>query len=428
MDGRLTLIPSFKDLARNPASAMAAANLFAVPLNLAQGILLARILEPGDYGVWIGLLLLFHYGQYSYLGATTSVFRQIPLQRGRQDAARADRLTAAAHGLVLVTNLGWAVVGAALAFSVYRDVWVGGLALVGLTILEIWINLGQVELKASGRFHAASAVVVTRAVVNLALLPLVAWLGLEGAYVRWLVLAVVLLALTWRHDPVPLRFRFDREAFGDLIRDGGPILLVGVVFAFQVNLGLTLLQLMADDVTRGHYGVAAILMTIMMAIPSAVGQTSYPAMVEEFGRTGATDGLWGATLRRTARIGLVSVLAVALGALVLPVAVRSVLPAYVPGIGAALAILPGTAFVAASVPASYLMQTIGRQRLHALVSLVGLGVQAVLGVAALRQGHGITGMALGMSIGFALYFVLLLSTARIARHRPRREAPASSPP
>lgn len=423
MDGRLILFPGPRELSRNPATALAAANTTTVLLNLVQGFLFARILGPADYGVWLGLLLLFQYGQYTYLGASTSVFRQIPLQRGRQDRARAERLTAAAHGLVLLTNLGWIAIGAALAFTVYRDVWFGALALVGLTVLEIWLHLGQVELKASERFHAAAAVVGTRGVVNLGLLPLVVWMGLDGAYLRWLLLALLLMTITWRYDPVPLRFRFDREAFGDLIRDGGPILVVGVVFAFQIHLDRTLLLLLADDVALGHYGVAAILMTVMMAVPNAVGQTAYPAMVEEFGRTGKTDGLWGATLRRTARVGIVAIVLAGIGFVVLPTFVRIVLPAFEPGIAAARAILPGTAFVAASVPASYFLQTIGRQGLHVRVNLGALVVQAALGVFAWQRVGTIEALALAMSGAFAVYLVALLLAARRARHAPRVDAP-----
>lgn len=425
MDGRLTLIPSFRDLSRNPATAMAGANVTFVLLNLVQGLLLARILGPEKYGIWLGLVLLFQYGQYTYLGATTSVFRQIPLQRGRQDAARAEQLTSAAHGLVLLTNFGWALIGAVLAFTVYRDVWFGALALVALTVMEIWINLGETELKASERFHTASAIVITRGVLLVALLPLVAWIGLEGAYLRWFLIALVLLAIIAMRNPVPRRFRFDREAFGDLIHDGGPILLVGVIFAFQIHLDRTLLLLLSDEASLGQYGVAAILMSVMMAIPKAVGQTAYPAMVEEFGRTGRTDGLWGATLRRTARVGAVAVVAAGAGVIALPYFVEWVLPAFVPGIDAARAILPGTAFVAASVPASIFLQTIGRQGLHARTNLVALVVQALLGVAALRMDTGIVGLATAMSIAFGCYFGLLLWTASRARHRPRPEAPTT---
>ena len=421
MDGRLIPVRAYL---RDPAAVMAAANFSTVFLNLVQGVLFARILGPADYGVWLGLLLLFQYGQYTYLGATTSVFRQIPLQRGRRDPERERVVTAAAHGLILTTNLGWLVVGSVLAFTVYHDTWTGALALVGLTVLEIWLQLGQVELKGSQRFHAASAVIAVRGIANLALLPLVVWLGLNGAYLRWFVLALLLLTLTWWRNPIPLRWRFDRAAFADLIRDGGPILLVGVVFAFQIHLDRTLLVWMGDDVMLGHYGVAAILMTVMMAVPAAVGQTSYPRMLEAFGRTGRTDGLWAATLRRTGRVGSVAVVAAVAGYVALPMVVSIALPAFTDGIEAARRVLPGTVFVASSVPLSYFLQTIGRQGLHVSVNVGALLVQAVLGVAALQRGLGIEGLAVAMSIGFGVYFVALLLTARVARHSPRRAAPA----
>ena len=400
-----------------PATAFAAGNGTSLLLNLVQGILFMKILGPERYGTWLGLLLLFQYGQHTHLGAINATLRQLPLLRGEGRPERAAQIAGAARALTALTSLGWAAIGAVLVAVFYGNVVLGAATLVLVTGAEVWLNLGQAELKTEHRFRTVALLLPGRMVFNLALLPVVAVWGLEGAYLRWIVVIACALVVTWKVDPVRARLRFDRADMRALIADGGPILLVGVLFALQTGLDRTLIFLMLEPGALDRYGVAGILMTMMMVLPGAVGQTSYPRMLEYFGKTGDAAGLWPAVVKRIVGVAGLSAAAALVGGLLAPWFVDLVLPRFGPGVAAAQLLLPGGVALAASVPASYYLQTIRRQRLHAAVSGAAVGVQILLGIVAVRHWGHVEAVAASTSVALGLYAVALITTAAVTARR-----------
>lgn len=395
-----------------PATSFAAGNGTSILLNLVQGILFMRILGPERYGVWLGLLLLFNYGQHTHLGAVNATLRQLPLLRGEGKPDRAAELAGAARALVMLTSVGWGVCGAVLAWVFYRDLVLGALTLVLVTGAEVWLNLGQAELKTVHRFGTIAWLLPARMVLNLVLLPIVLVGGLEGAYLRWIVVIAVMLAVTWRLDPVRAPLRWELRDMRALIADGGPILVVGVLFALQTSLDRTFIFFGLEPGAMERYGVAGILMTMMMVVPGAVGQTSYPRMLEYFGRTGDAFGLWPAVVKRMLGVFAVSAGAALVGAWLAPWFVQLALPRFTTGVLAAQLLLPGGVMLAMSTPASYFLQTIRRQRTHMVVSACAVLVQIVLGLVAVRSFGTVEAVAVSTSVALTLYAIALVLTAR----------------
>lgn len=403
---------------RGPAARLGSALYLALAINLVQGVLLMRLLEPSDYGRWLELFLVFSYGQHFHLGLQNSVLRQLPLLRGRDEPSRARELAGSAHGGLALLSGMWLLAGGAVAVVVYPSMPGLALVVVAITALEAWTQLAIAEMKTAERFGLVGLLAIGRSVVNLVLLVLVWWLGLEGAYLRWGLLLVALTLVAWVSNPVRVRWRWNRDDLRFMLSDGGPILLVGVLFSFQVSMDKTLIKAFLDEHAMGRYGAAAILMTMMMVIPSSVGQTAYPRMLQAFGRGVAPSEIWSGVRRQVAWVLLASAVVAALGGWLMPWALEWVLPKYLPGVRAAQWLLPGTVFLSASVPVSYFLQTIRRQRLHAVVSAVGVGLQIALGSSVLARGGDIEGLAAATSAALLLYFLLLAAVAARASRRP----------
>lgn len=410
---------SFQTILRSPAAIFASGSYLAILLNLLQGVLFMRILGPEKYGVWLSLLLLLRYGQHAHFGTTQSVQRQLPLLRGQGRDADAVNFAANGHGLMSLVTVGWAAVGAALVALFYPDVRLGGAVLVLLTAMEMWSQLGVAELKTQHRFGIVTALVTGRAALNLALLPLVVWWGLQGNYLRWILVFAVMVVWTWWRNPRRTGFRYDLPVFSEIVRDGAPILAVGVVFTFQVSMDQTLIFLGLGEEALGRYGVAALLMTIMLVIPSAVGQTAYPRMLEQFGRDGDAAALHPGVRRRTILVTTASAVIALLGILAMPSVVNWIIPAYAPGVRAAQWLLPGGVFLAASVPSSDFLQTVKQQHRHLRLSLVAFTAHLAAGLLALRLGGGIEAIAASTTGAFGLYALLLILSAHRHAHRVR---------
>jgi O-antigen/teichoic acid export membrane protein len=399
---------SISAILRSPAAVFASGSYLAIVLNLLQGVLFMRILGPEQYGVWLSLLLLFRYGQHVHLGANQSVLRQLPLLKGKGDLDAVAGYAANGRGMIALASVGWSVLGAALIPFFYADVKLGAAVLILVTAMEMWWQQGIAELKTQHRFGVVASMVSARAALNLALLPMVLWLDLDGAYLRWILLMVVILAWTWRRNPVGGGISFDWSTFGRIVRDGGPILAVGMVFTLQVGLDQTLIFLGLGDQALGRYGVAALLMTIMLVIPSAVGQTAYPRILEQYGRDGDVAALHPGVRRRTWLVTAVSAVIAVIGALALPWVVRWIMPAYLPGVTAAQWLMPGGVFLAASVPSSDFLMAVEQRMLHLRISLLAVTIQLVAGLAVLRTGGDIEEIAATTTASFAIYSLLLI--------------------
>lgn len=402
---------SFTDIIRSPAAVFASGSYLAIVLNLLQGVLFMRILGPEQYGIWLSLLLLFRYGQHAHLGTIHSAQRQLPLLRGQGLEREATDYAANAHGMLAVATVGWGLVGAGLIAIFYPQVKLGAAVLVLVTGMEMWWQQGLAELKARHRFGIVASLISGRAALNFALLPLVVWAALDGAYLRWILLMSVILAWTWARNPVRGGLRFQWSEFGRIVRDGGPILAVGVVFSFQVSLDQTLIFLGLGEEALGRYGVAALLMTIMLVIPSAVGQTAYPRMLEQYGRDGDAGALHPGVRRRTLIVTVGSALIAALGIFAMPYVVGWIMPAYAPGVRAAQWLLPGGVFLAASVPSSDFLQTVRQQNLHLRLSLIAFSIQLAAGLAVLRLGGDIEQIAASTTASLGVYALLIVTVA-----------------
>jgi O-antigen/teichoic acid export membrane protein len=402
---------SLDSILRSPAAVFATGSYLAVGLNLIQGVIFMRLIGVDDYGIWLGLLLLFRYGQHCHLGTLQSVQRQLPLMKGGGDLAAGQRYAEAGHGMLTLASVGWGVLGMILVLLFYPSVKLGGAVLVLVTGMEMWWQEAIAELKSQHRFGIVATSIGGRAALNLALLPMVWWWGLDGAYLRWILLMTLVLAWTWARNPVRGRPRFDRQVFGQILRDGGPILAIGVVFSFQVALDQTLIFFGLGEDALGRYGVAALLMTIMLVIPSAIGQTSYPRMLEEYGRDGNAAALFPSVRRRTLLVVAGSAVMALIGAVLMRPVVEWLLPSYLPGVPAAMWLLPGGVFLAASVPSTYYLQTIQKQGAHLRLSVVALAVQLAMGLGALRSGGGIEAIAASTTAAFGVYAILIIGGA-----------------
>ena len=95
-------------------------------------------------------------------------------------------------------RVGWVGLGAVLIALFYSDVRLGAAVLVLVTGMEMWWQQGIAELKTQHRFGVVASMIGSRSALHLVLLPLVVWIGLDGAYLRWILLMVVILAVTWR--------------------------------------------------------------------------------------------------------------------------------------------------------------------------------------------------------------------------------------
>ncbi|HEY5314245.1 MAG TPA: hypothetical protein VIK18_17060, partial [Pirellulales bacterium] len=172
-------------------------------LALAGSLLVRRLIDPAQMGVWQGLKLFLGYSNYANLGISKGAARQWSVAQGSGQIHAARRgldlafsfntLASAAYGAVLLAIAGWlALAGAG---SIERA-WCAGLAVLAVAVvLQRHVSFHVTVLRAGRDFRTTSHLAVVEAGLALVAGVLGTWLwGLYGLYAS---LVVVLLGSWW---------------------------------------------------------------------------------------------------------------------------------------------------------------------------------------------------------------------------------------
>jgi O-antigen/teichoic acid export membrane protein len=393
--------PMFREFLRFGASTVG-----VQAARVGAGLVVAASLGPTLWGWWYLLNLIVAYGSLTHLGALNAMNREVPAALGRGDGAAADDLRRVALGTVIVGTGAASVLLLLAAWGAAGIVPVREVALMLMLLgAHQAYEYAAMTLKATTRFQALSSLQF----VSVASYPLLAIagaaaLGLEGFILGQVLSYALLSVLARRGAGVSYAPRFDVAAARPLVAVGFPIMLVGLVYALFSSVDRWVVVAFLGAESLGHYALAIMALGAVSLLPQVVAQQYYPRVAHAWAARRDT-----AELRRLAtqvrNMTFASVLpVVAVLIVVVPPAVRWLLPAFAPGIPALL--------VTVFVP---LVNAIGQGYggvLHMLDRQVWL-LYAIAAAAALNAALsaalvgplGLVGVALGSLIAFAFYGV-----------------------
>lgn len=227
------------------------ANLLAAGIGFASVMLLTRLVEPAQYGIYVIAVSLATV--ISSLGFT---WLRHAIMRFQSEPAADVRLAALAGYFLTLAVFPLALAVLTRLFGVSLNVALAALAFAATMML---FELGQELLRARQKVKAQALAGVSRSILSLALA--VAWvlagfggLGLAAAVtMSYLVIAVASGPVIWRAPLKP----FDRDTLGILARYGLPITLSGMFVGLTLNLDRLVLAWMLGAETAGIYGAIA---------------------------------------------------------------------------------------------------------------------------------------------------------------------------
>ncbi|MBK7046307.1 MAG: hypothetical protein IPH48_07275 [bacterium] len=376
-------------------------------ITLLQGLVLSRILGPDLLGFWMSLMLVVTYGQHLHLGIVNAVNRQIPLLQGQGRLAEVQDYANTAASALLRFSCAWMLIGSVIAVFIFRSHPGGAILVCGLAVAEVWYQMYVTLMKTHGRFGVVGFLNVARAAGMLALLPIVHAWTIPGLYLRAAIIAILSVAAAAVLSPVRLAPRGTGRRVFEIVSEGFPLLLVGMVFSVQISIDRLLVASMMGPTSLGEYSLATMLLSIMIVIPGVIGITSYPEMLRRIGSSGGPRQIRPLVQRQTRGILIASVLISSMAVVVSGPVVRIMLPEYVAGIEPAKWLLPGMAALAASMPASYFLQAVRRQGTHLAVSISSLVMHAALIAVLVINGRNLVAVAVATSVAYAAYGIVL---------------------
>jgi O-antigen/teichoic acid export membrane protein len=363
-------------------------------LSLVRGFWVPHFLTPADYGL-LGTIILFQtYADYMHLGVLYAISREVPLELARGNNELAKKISSTAMTLNLMTLiplvLGCTII--AVAFTDPQNSLIFAILAMLIPISRLGFFADN-QLKSHLRMGVISSASAIWAVVSFALVIPAVWMwGLPGALGAMLVSSIYpvlhkglgggLVAPGW-----------DSRVAKRIIGIGFPLFLLNFSgFLFLVADRTTILSILGKE-ALGYYTIGVVVAGFLTLIPVNLAFAFSPRILACYGSTNDCTSLRDYLLKPFQGSATISGLLSGGAVIVLPAVLGNLLPAYLPGLGAAMvAAVAGVMIGVVSLPNEVLI-TLGRQKLMLPLKVATLVLVAAGDWLVLTSGWGLIAVA-----------------------------------
>lgn len=403
----------------------ATGNTVAMLLGVVGSLVMARYVGPQDMGVFRTFAILAGYILFMEAGVFEGFPREYLLQIGRGDQAKAEHAASACLAWIAFVSLVGAILFVSLAFraACYRD-WMqfwGWMAYIPVVVYSFYGAYLGSTYRTNRHFVLLSNINVTQAVVGTLFLPLLPIMGYYGACLRIAGTTAVQMGLLHHWRPLKIRPRVDWRKFFEVIRVGLPLSATGYLYTSAwYSLEGTLVLAWFGTKAMGLYTIAVFSRAFVMQLGQNVNQFVNVKIFNEYGRTNCVEDCLRLILKPMMIAVLASLPLVVIGWLLLPHAIRLLVPKYVEAIFISQLMLLMLPIMFLRMLTVILWAT-GRQ-LYCFAT-VGTGVIVFLGCAYLLHWlkFGVPGVAIAFLLGMVanaltsslLIWLLILQEKRL---------------
>jgi len=182
---------------------------------------------------------------------------------------------------------------------------------------------------------------------------------------------------------------------------------VGVAYTVLISVDKIMIIRMIGAKELGFYSIAILAFTYTNTFPKLFGIVIFPNMQEEYGKTDSKDHIIGYVKKPAIIMAYVFPLLLAAAYFAIPVLVHYVLPKYLLGIMSMKILLAGCFFISLTPLAQNFAISINKQAVLIPMTIAAVGLGMGLNYFMIKAGYGINGVALGTSVAYMVYFVIL---------------------
>ena len=375
--------------------------LFLVGSTFLFNIIIARMLGPGEMGVWQTAVLFATYGMILLFGTLNGMGREVPYLLGRKDTKGVEESIATAF-FVIAISIG--LLAIFILFAKYIDLLSTWLLLGAGLLFARFLNSFSVMLLRS--FQRFARLGMHQAFVAVVLLLGMLWIWGKPSLYRLLVVTdiALILASVFAYKFIHTN-RFRLRRLWTLVQVGLPIMLAGFLFGLLTTVDrLLILRFLGTD-WLGLYTPAIMAFGVLTIVPSMVSNLIYPKLAHEFGQNENVARLIP-LVGRAMKINFTVTLACALLFLLIFYAgiIPYFLPAYLEGRFPMIIILLSAFFFPVAQSFGDLFNVVGWQKRYLLNMALGLLFSASFGYVFIGPaGLGLNGVAIGSVMGAAVF-------------------------
>jgi O-antigen/teichoic acid export membrane protein len=373
----------------------------------------ALLLGPTVWGIWQGAKLVLVYGGNLNMGVPNGMNREIPILRGRQDKEQESVITNVTFSFTLVIALITSV-GIILPSFVFE---LGQKLTLILRFIAPMIFLLHIRgfyallLRGRGEFNLVSIMTLMDGFGNVFSILLIFPYGLSGFLAGQLIrISITTGYACWKSTYV-VCWHWNWKALYPLVVIGFPIMLITLTNAMFATTDRLLILAILGARSLGFYSLGNLVFAPFLIIFSAASTVMYTNYGYKYGKTNDPKSLKKDVIFPMQNLSILISLIIGITCIALPWIVHKFLPAYTDGITPSRILMFGLFFFAiTSMPANLLL-TLDKQVHRLVIVLVSLLTNLTFSYLALRLGYGITGVAVGTTLGYLLFFFCISGVA-----------------
>jgi len=386
--------------------------IIAIPKEL----IVAGVLNPAGYGI-IGIVNLWEsYTGFINLGVGAAAGREVPylIGKGEHNNARSVQNIAVTSDLFTRSIPFVILVTAALCYS--ELTFKLGLALAAVTVILTGFsgNLDnmcfvrqQYSLVFKGRFINSFA--------NVAIvLALIFWLKIYAVFIAAALSALITLLFFLKYQDIGFQFKIDWAETRRLIKPGIALVMLALIYnGFRLvdrTVGAYYLSLSELGMYMFALKFALFGITFLKQSISALSPTLY----EQAGKSGDLYGVFSSLARTAVCWSLLAAMMIPSAQMLFFGLVKYIVPKYAESIPVFYVLSLSFFLVTTYAFANTILVSpmVNRQNLSVKLNAVGLGLNAVLDIAAVKLGYGMVGIAWGTIISQGLMILMFFYVCR----------------
>lgn len=392
------------------AGSYSLASALAQGVSLCAALLARRFLGPSQSGVWAVFQVVLGYSNYSTLGVTEAVTREIPFYLGKNDPVRCDAIKNQVFSFVLLTSIlvagGLVVYALSLRGGVSSEIFYGLLGTSALVLLNRFNNLLIALLRAYMYFDVASRQAVAASLINAVLMATLSYHFRIYGFMWAMGLSFVFnILFILGHRKFTFRICFDANRIKELILFGAPLMSIGFINTIFLSADKIMIGRYLGLAELGLYGLAFMGAQYLGTFPNSVAIVLVSHLHKRFASRQTAeslkDHLQGAVLLFSSMMPCL----IALAFFLMPYIIISYLPSFQSCIPAARTLLLCSFFSAIQQPYSDFSVAVRDNRQLLVLYAVFCPVVFALDWLAIRGGFGIAGVAIATFAAVYMRFV-----------------------
>lgn len=387
-------------------------NYLSTALQLARGLVLARLLGPASLGVYAAVGLVIAYSAFANLGMGGVALREIPIALGGGQNQEAEAWR-------------WYALATSTACSILAAVCLAGYVLLRWGSLQPDLRFGLLTgcfvlvssalssqqlaiLRAQQHFGRLTAILVSTAAVSLiagiagALLA-----GVRGVFVGQVIASAIAagvsLHLAGLPRPLPIHAAFLRR----LLKAGSVFALIDLASYSLINVDQVMIVALLGSSALGTYMPVLYAGSAVALFPNAVVIAVGSRLLRRYGEESTTQAVDSLTWRPVQGLSLVMPMLCALAWALGPLAIEWILPAYVSAIGPLRVYVVGVFFLGLNMGTSSALFALNKHKYYVPIVFGCVALNVCLDLAFVAWlGWSLVGIALGSVLTYVTYWMV----------------------